>query len=69
MVSEAIARGDISAVNYFIAQKYVETLGQFANSPNQNTLFMPLEASGVIGAIGGIAEIINQSRRRSQETS
>jgi len=69
MVSEAIARGDINAINYFIAQKYVETLGQFANSPNQNTLFMPLEASGVIGAIGGVAEIINQSRRRSQETT
>ncbi|MDH3700135.1 MAG: SPFH/Band 7/PHB domain protein [Alphaproteobacteria bacterium] len=69
MVSEAIARGDINAINYFIAQKYVDALGQFANSPNQNTLFMPLEASGVIGAIGGVAEIINQSRRRSQETT
>ena len=69
MVSEAIARGDINAINYFVAQKYVEALGKFADSPNQSTLFMPLEASGVIGAVGGIAEIINQSRRRNQETT
>ncbi len=68
MVSEAIARGDINAINYFVAQKYVDALGQFANSPNQSTVFMPLEAAGVIGAVGGIAEIINQSRRRNQET-
>ena len=57
MVSEAIAKGDVQAINYFIAQKYVETLGAFANSPNEKLVLMPLEASGVIGAIGGIAEL------------
>lgn len=56
-VSTAIAQGDVQAVNYFVAQKYVEALGQFAHSPNEKILFMPLEASSVIGAIGGIAEI------------
>ncbi|MCG8360825.1 MAG: SPFH/Band 7/PHB domain protein [Kiloniellales bacterium] len=61
MVSEAIAAGDIQAVNYFVAQKYVDTLGQFAGSPNQKILFMPLEASSVIGAIGGVAEIARQA--------
>lgn len=61
MVSEAIARGDIQAVNYFVAQKYVEALGKFADSPNEKIFFMPVEASGVIGAIGGIAEIAKQS--------
>jgi regulator of protease activity HflC (stomatin/prohibitin superfamily) len=57
MVSEAIAKGDVQAINYFVAQKYVETLGLFANSPNEKLVLMPLEASGVIGAIGGIAEL------------
>ena len=61
MVSEAIASGEVQAINYFIAQKYVEALGQFANSPNQKILFLPLEASSVIGAIGGIAEIAKQA--------
>ena len=57
MVSEAIAKGDPQAINYFVAQDYVKTLGQFANSPNQKLLMMPLDASGVIGALGGVAEI------------
>ncbi len=57
MVSEAIAKGDPQAINYFVAQDYVKTLGKFANSPNQKLLMMPLDASGVIGALGGVAEI------------
>ncbi|MEZ5815086.1 MAG: SPFH domain-containing protein [Alphaproteobacteria bacterium] len=57
MVSEAIAKGDPRAINYFVAQDYVGALGKFANSPNQKILFMPLEASAVIGALGGVAEI------------
>ena len=61
VVSEAIAKGDIQAINYFVAQKYVNTLGEFANSPNQKILFMPLEASSVIGAIGGISEIVREA--------
>ncbi len=58
MVSKAIAEGDIQAINYFVAQKYVETLGNIATSDNQKIIFMPLEASSVIGAIGGIGEIV-----------
>lgn len=61
MVSAAIAEGDVNAINYFVAQKYVDALGQFATSPNQKTFFLPVEASGVIGAIGGIAEIAKDS--------
>ena len=57
MVSEAIARGDVQAINYFVAQRYVDALAQFATSPNQKTFFLPMEATGVIGAIGGIADI------------
>ena len=58
MVSRAIAEGDPQAINYFVAQKYVETLGQFADSPNQKLVFMPLEATGVIGALGGMVEML-----------
>ena len=57
MVSEAISRGDVQAINYFVAQRYVDALAQFATSPNQKTFFLPMEATGVIGAIGGIADI------------
>jgi regulator of protease activity HflC (stomatin/prohibitin superfamily) len=57
LVSDAIASGDIQAVNYFIAQKYVEALGQFANSPNQKTLLLPMEVTGILGSLAGIAEV------------
>ncbi|MCB1461081.1 MAG: SPFH/Band 7/PHB domain protein [Nitratireductor sp.] len=56
-VSEAIAAGDIQAINYFVAQKYVEALGQIAAAPNQKVLMLPMEASSLLGALGGIGEI------------
>ena len=59
LVAEAIGSTGTKAVNYFIAQKYVEALSEFAKSPNQKTVFMPLEASSVIGSIGGIKELLN----------
>jgi regulator of protease activity HflC (stomatin/prohibitin superfamily) len=61
LVSTAIANGDVQAINYFVAQKYVEALTAFASSPNQKVMFLPLEASSVIGAIGGIGEIVRQT--------
>lgn len=61
MVSKAIAQGDINAVNYFVANRYVESLEKIATSDNQKLVFMPLEASGVIGAIGGVAELAKQA--------
>lgn len=61
MMSEAISKGSIHAVNYFVAQKYVEALQQIATSNNQKILFMPLDAASVIGAIGGIAEIAKEA--------
>ncbi len=60
-VSNAIAGGNVQAINYFVAQEYVRALGKFADSPNQKTLFIPLEASSVIGAIGGIGEIAKEA--------
>ena len=57
MVSQAIAKGDMQAINYFIADKYVQALKAFATSPNQKLLLMPLETTGVLGSLAGIAEI------------
>jgi hypothetical protein len=57
MVSEAIAHGDIQAINYFIAQKYVDALGQIASAPNQKVVLMPLEATSILGSLAGIGEI------------
>lgn len=67
MVSEAIAGGDIQAINYFVAQKYIEALTAFANGPNQKTIFMPLEASSVIASIGGITEIAREAFGRGAD--
>jgi regulator of protease activity HflC (stomatin/prohibitin superfamily) len=61
MVSEAIAKGNVQALNYFVAQKYIEALRDIASAPNQKLVLMPLEAAGVIGAIGGIAELAGKA--------
>ena len=66
MVSEAIARGDVNAVNYFVAQRYVDALGKFADSKNQKTFFLPLEATSLIGAVGGIAEIARDAMQKRE---
>ncbi|MFN3827514.1 MAG: SPFH domain-containing protein [Micavibrio sp.] len=60
-VSTAIANGNTQAVNYFVALKYVEALGQFAHSPNQKVIFMPLDSSSVMGSIGGISELVHDA--------
>jgi regulator of protease activity HflC (stomatin/prohibitin superfamily) len=58
VVSEAIANGNVQAINYFVAQKYVDALGKLASANNSKVVLMPLEASQVIGAVGGIGEIV-----------
>lgn len=57
VVSEAIAQGNAQAIQYFVAQKYTEALTKIGNSPNSKLIMMPLEASQIIGSIGGIAEL------------
>ncbi len=65
MVSKAIAQGDLNAINYFVAQKYVEAMKEFAQSPNEKLVFMPMEASSLIGSIGGIAELAKNAFKQS----
>jgi len=62
MVSEAIGKGDIQAINYFVAQKYIEALKEIATADNSKLILMPLEASSVIGALGGIAELAKAAK-------
>jgi len=57
VVSSAIAAGDINAINYFVAQRYIDALGKIASADNQKLILMPLEAGNVIGSIAGIGEI------------
>ena len=68
VVSDAIAKGDVNAINYFVAQKYVEALQHIGSAPNQKLVLMPLEAGSVIGSIAGIAELAKEALG-SQERS
>lgn len=60
-VSNAIAGGNAQAINYFIAQKYVEAVSQFATSPNAKTILFPVEATQLIGTLGGIGELAREA--------
>lgn len=66
MVSQAIAQGDIQAINYFVAQKYVEALRDMASAPNQKVLFLPIEATGILASLGGVAELAKDALQRQQ---
>jgi regulator of protease activity HflC (stomatin/prohibitin superfamily) len=61
VVSNAIAAGDVQAINYFVANNYIKALESLARSPNQKVLMLPVEAASVIGALGGIAEIARET--------
>ncbi len=61
MVSKAISEGNVQAINYFVANNYVDALKELATSPNQKVLMMPIEAANLIGAIGGIAEMTKEA--------
>jgi len=69
MVSEAISSGDVQAINYFVAQKYIEALKDFANSPNQRLMILPTEVTGVMGSIAGIAELAKEGAARQKSVA
>jgi regulator of protease activity HflC (stomatin/prohibitin superfamily) len=69
VVSEAIAKGDTQALNYFIAQKYTEALTRIGSATNSKVVLMPLEASSLIGTLGGIGEIAKEVFGQSGPTS
>jgi regulator of protease activity HflC (stomatin/prohibitin superfamily) len=69
MVSQAIAKGDINAVNYFVAQRYTEALQTIGSAPNQKVILLPLEASNLIGSLAGIAEITREGLGRHRTSA
>ncbi|MDV3239765.1 MAG: SPFH/Band 7/PHB domain protein [Gammaproteobacteria bacterium] len=64
MVSDSIAKGNINALNYFVALKYTDALQAVASAPNQKLVLMPLEAANVIGAVGGVAELFRDALKQ-----
>ncbi len=68
VVSTAIANGNAQAINYFVAQKYVEAVSDFARSPNSKTILFPVEATQLIGSLGGIGEIAKQALGTDSES-
>ena len=62
VVSQAVKNGDIQALNYFVANKYTEALEKIASAENEKVIFMPLEASSVIGSLGGISELLKKTK-------
>jgi regulator of protease activity HflC (stomatin/prohibitin superfamily) len=61
LVSDAIANGNVQAINYFVANNYVKALEALAKAPNQKVILMPLEASSVIGSLAGLAQITGEA--------
>ncbi len=65
-VSQAISEGNINAINYFVAMRYIESLEEIGVANNSKMIFMPLEASGVIGAIGGVGELVKEAMKKKE---
>ncbi len=63
MVSDAIESGSVNALNYFVAQKYVEAFAKLADSPQQRTVIVPAELSGIAGSISGIMELVRAAQQ------
>lgn len=59
-VSEAISQGDVQAINYFLAQKYIEAFGKLATSPQQKTLIVPADFAGIAGTVEGIKSLLDK---------
>ncbi len=69
MVSDAIANGNVQAINYFVAQKYIEAFKALAEAPNQKFVLMPMESAGVIGSLAGIGELAKEALGAQQVRS
>jgi regulator of protease activity HflC (stomatin/prohibitin superfamily) len=66
LVSTAIAQGNVQAINYFVAQKYIEAFKALAESSNQKFVLLPMESSGILGSLAGIAELAKESLSKQQ---
>ncbi|THD81997.1 MAG: SPFH/Band 7/PHB domain protein [Phenylobacterium sp.] len=69
LVSNAIAKGDVNAINYFVAQKYVEAFGKLAESPQQKTVIVPADMASLVGSIAGVAELVKTAQSENRAPS
>jgi len=67
MVSVAIAKGDVNAVNYFVAQDYVKAFGELAKSPNQKTVIVPAELSSLAATVGGLGALMEAGNIKAKK--
>jgi regulator of protease activity HflC (stomatin/prohibitin superfamily) len=65
VVSEAIEAGDVNAINYFVAQKYVDAFAKLAMSPQQKTVIVPAEMGALVGSLAGVGELIKTVQREA----
>ena len=68
MVSKAIEGGSMQAINYFVATKYLDAFGKFADSPNTKTMILPMEATGIIGSLAGMTEIAKEALKDDKKS-
>ena len=68
-VSDAVEQGSVEALNYFIAQRYVEAFARLASAPNQKTLIVPAEFGALAGAVSGVAELLKAQGAPSTPTA
>jgi regulator of protease activity HflC (stomatin/prohibitin superfamily) len=68
LVSDAIEAGSVNAINYFVAQKYVEAFAKLAESPQQKTVIVPADMASLVGTIAGIGELVNSARAAPRPT-
>src|ERR1700751_3237841 len=69
VVSDAIAKGDVAALNYFIADKYIRAFGQIAGGSNQKVIMLPMEAVSLLGSLAGIGEIAKATFGESEASA
>ncbi len=62
IVSQAIAEGNVQAINYFVAQKYVEAFAKIAESNNDKIIMMPMEATGIVSSLAGVADLLQSTK-------
>jgi regulator of protease activity HflC (stomatin/prohibitin superfamily) len=60
-VSLAVTGGNIQALNYFVAQKYVEAMGSIVQSPNTRLVLMPADFGSLVSTIAGIGELARRT--------
>ena len=66
VVSNAIAKGDVNAINYFVAQKYVEAFGKLATSPQQKTVIIPADMASLVGSLAGVGTLVRTAQEAAE---